>query len=62
MFASQQDDEQKSWLPYILGMTATAALSALCTKLVEWGIDELREKYGTPKPEKKEESHDKEGL
>lgn len=58
MFASQ-DDDQKSWLPYIIGMTATAALSALCTKLVEWGVDELRQKYGAKKPEKKEnETHD----
>ncbi len=59
MFANSQDDEQKTWLPYILGMTATAALSALCTKLMEWGVDELREKYGTKKPEKK---NDQEGL
>lgn len=34
---------------------AIAALTALTTKLVEWGVDELRDRYGTkPKaPEQK---------
>lgn len=31
---------------------AIAGLSALATKIVDWTIDELREKYGTKKPEK----------
>lgn len=59
MFASQDDDKSKSWLPYIVGMTATAILSTLGSKLVEWGVDELRNKYGS---EKKEETDDQKGL
>lgn len=49
MFNSINNDEDKNWLPYIVGMTATAILSALGAKLVEWGIDELRAKYGSKK-------------
>lgn len=32
----------------------TAAVTALMTSLVTWGLDELRHKYGTHKPEKDE--------
>jgi hypothetical protein len=55
MFSATNDGDKpiKSWTPYIIGMTTTAILSALGTKLVEWGIDELRGKFGTKKPEKK---------
>lgn len=49
-----QDDDKKTWLPYIIGMTATAILSTLGSKLIEWGVDELRAKYGT----QKDEDHD----
>jgi hypothetical protein len=51
MFASE-DDKPKSWVPYIVGMTATAILSTLGSKLVEWGVDELRSKYGSKQKEK----------
>lgn len=54
MLVSQDDDKAKNWLPYIIGMTATAILSTLGSKLIEWGVDELRAKYGT----QKEEGHD----
>ncbi len=59
MLVSQDDEKSKSWLPYIIGMTATAILSTLGSKLVEWGVDELRAKYGS---EKKEERNDQEEL
>lgn len=57
MFASQQDDNQpiKNWLPYVLGMAATAMLSALGSSLIEWGVEELKKKYGSKEPEKKED-------
>lgn len=58
MLVSQDDDKSKNWIPYIVGMTATAILSTLGSKLVEWGVDELRDRYGT----KKEKANDEEGL
>lgn len=60
MFSTMNDDDKpiKSWVPYIVGMACTAILSTLGSKLVEWGIDELREKYGTKKPEKENEDAD----
>lgn len=58
MFVSQ-DDDPKSWKPYIIGMVATAILSTLGSKLVEWGVDELRLKYGS---KKKEDPNDEEEL
>lgn len=33
---------------------ATAALTVFVTKLVEWGVYELRERYSPKKPEKKD--------
>lgn len=57
MFSATNDDEPaKSWLPYIVGMAATAIASALGTELVKWGVEELREKYGTKKPEQKKDT------
>jgi hypothetical protein len=68
MFASQDDDQPKTWVPYIVGMAATAILSTLGSKLVEWGVDELRSKYGSKNKtrenpfRKKEKGDDKEGV
>lgn len=59
MFASEDDDQPKTWVPYIVGMAATAILSTLGSKLVEWGVDELRSKYGS---KKKEGRNDQEEL
>lgn len=59
MLINQDDDKGKSWLPYVIGMTATAILSTLGSKLVEWGVDEIRAKYGS---KKKEDQDDQEGL
>lgn len=55
MFSTMNDDDKpiKSWLPYVIGMAATAMLSALGSELVKWGVEELKEKYGTKKPEEK---------
>ena len=54
MFNAADDEEPiKSWLPYVVGMAATAMLSALGSELVKWGVEELKEKYGTKKPEEK---------
>jgi len=36
----------KDWLPYIIGMTATAIISTIGHELVKWGVDELKHKYG----------------
>ncbi len=53
----KQDDDQKTWVPYVIGMAATAIVSALGTELVKWGIDELKNKYGSKqKDTDKEES------
>ena len=54
MFASQDDQPTKNWMPYIIAMAATAILSTVGAELAKWGIDELRNKYGT-KPPKEEE-------
>ena len=53
MFNASDDDEVKSWMPYVVGMAATAMLSSLASELVRWGVDELKQKYGTKKSEDK---------
>jgi hypothetical protein len=60
MLIQQQDDEKpiKSWIPYIIGMTATAILSALGTEAVKWAVDELRTKYGTQKDSEEEKENE----
>ncbi len=45
------DDDTKSWTPYVVGMVATALLSSLASELVRWGVDELKQKYGTKRTE-----------
>ena len=35
-------DKSKGWLPYILGMSATAVLTVVGSELVRWGVDELK--------------------
>lgn len=59
MLINQDDDNPRSWKPYIIGMVATAILSTLGSKLAEWGVDELRLRYGS---KKKEDADDKEEL
>lgn len=46
MFNATDEEKEKSWLPYILGMTATAILTTVGSELVRWGVDELKKKYG----------------
>jgi hypothetical protein len=49
MFASRnfEDDQRKNWIPYVIGMTITAALTTIGSKLAEWLVDELRFKFGS---------------
>jgi hypothetical protein len=56
MFNASGDNDQptNSWLPYVIGMTTTAILSALGSELVKWGVEELKKKYGTKEPKGKE--------
>jgi len=57
MFSPLDDDKPiKSWVPYIVGMAATAILSTVGSELAKWGIDELKNKWGTKSPEEKKES------
>lgn len=53
----KQDDDQKTWVPYVIGMAATAIVSALGTELVKWGIDELKLKYGSKKEDTDKEEN-----
>ncbi len=49
------DDDRKEKHPlHTIGVAVVVAgLTALATKLAEWGVEELRERY-SPKPEKKD--------
>ena len=56
MFAQEDKPPPQPKLGYILGVAfATAALSTLGSKLVDWAVEEIKSKYGTkpPKEEKK---------
>ena len=53
MFSPLDDDGTKpikSWIPYIVGMTVTAVLSAIGADLAKLGIDELKNKWGSKPP------------
>lgn len=46
------DDDKEHPAKGVVIAVATAALTALATKLIDWGVDELRERYSPKKPEK----------
>lgn len=50
-----QDNPPKDSIKYILGIAfATAAVSTLGAKLVDWAVEEFKNKYGSkPKQEEK---------
>lgn len=49
-----QDDKPKENVPRILAIAfATAALSTLGAKIVDWAVEEVKARYGSKKPEEK---------
>jgi hypothetical protein len=55
MFAQEDKPPPPPKLGYILGIAfATAALSTLGSKLVDWAVEEIKSKYATKPPPKEE--------
>lgn len=50
---TMHDDKPPKVGEQIAVAVAIAALSALVSGLVTWGVDELRHRFGTKEPEKK---------
>jgi hypothetical protein len=47
LIQSKNEEQTTVWFPYIIGMVATAILTTLGSELVKWGVEEVRNKFGS---------------